>query len=98
MNEIINIINKIATPQFEDKYKMLTDSTKWGNNDYNTLLKEWNLNTELELIENESLIRRNPNKVQLRLLDKSCFTSKGDYDWERAYDLKCLIPVIKNPR
>ena len=91
MNEIINIINKIATPEFEAKYKILSDSTKWGNNEYITLLQDWILITEIELIENISLIKNNSNKVQLRLLEKSCFNDKGDYNWSRACDLKCMI-------
>jgi len=91
MNEIINIINEIATPQFEEKYKILSDSIKWGNTEYKALLKEWNLYTEIELIENKSLIKNNSNKIQLRLLEKSCFNEKGDYNWSRACDLKCLI-------
>jgi len=91
MNEIINIINTIATPQFETKYKILSDSTKWENTEYFTLLKDWNLYTEIELIENKSLIKSKLNKVQLRLLEKSCFNDKGDYNWSRACDLKCLI-------
>jgi hypothetical protein len=91
MNEIIEIINKIATPQFESKYKMLCDSTEREDNEYTALLHDWNLYTEIELIENKSIIRSYSNKVQLPLLDKSCFKDNGDYNWSRACKLKCLI-------
>jgi len=91
MNEIITIINTIATPQFETKYKLLCDPTKCDNNEYSDILQDWNLYTEIELIKNMSIIIKNSNNTQLRLLNKSCFKDKGEYNWSRAYDLKKLI-------
>jgi hypothetical protein len=90
MNEIITIIKTIATPRFEAKYKILSDSTKRGNTEYITLLQEWNLYTEIEIIKNKSLIMNNSNELQLRLLENCCFNAKGEYNWSRACDLKCL--------
>jgi len=92
MMEILEIINKIATPQFSCKYEMLRDSSKWRNSEYITQLNDWNLYTEIELIRNKSIIEMNSNKGgQLRLLCKNGFKENGDYDWSRAYELRCLI-------
>ena len=91
MMEILEIINKIATPQFSCKYEMLQNSSKWGNNEYIEQLKDWNLFTEIKIICDKPTIEKNSNKWQLRLLYKNGFKEDGDYDWSRACDLQNLV-------
>lgn len=90
MNEIIKIINQIATTNFESKFKMLYDSTNWGSDEYISQLREWNLITEIELIENKSKNIASSKKAQ-DILIKGCFKEDGNYDWKRAFKLKSLI-------
>jgi len=90
MNEIIKVINQIATTGFENKFYMLCDPTKWGSDEYILQLREWNLITEIEFIENKSKIIDSSIKAQ-DILKRSCFKNDGNYDWKRACKLKCLI-------
>jgi len=92
MEKILKIINSISTTEFLNKYKLLDDNTKRNKPEYLAQLQEWNLFSEIFLIENNNLIQSKlHSKKLMRVFNKSIFTSNGKYDWNRYNDLKELI-------
>ncbi|MCK6466872.1 MAG: TdeIII family type II restriction endonuclease [Candidatus Brocadia sinica] len=94
MQQLIDIINRIATPQFAEKYEFLNNSTNktTGKNDYIQYLTEWNLISEIELISNKTSISqkvKNNNRLT-RKFNQSIFKD-GEYNVERMIELKSLI-------
>ena len=93
MQQILDIINEIATPQFMASFRLLTDNSKKQTSDYKEQLLKWNLFSELELVENDSHIQSciaNDKKLQ-RTYRKIPFDSQGNYQWERFNDLIKLL-------
>ena len=96
MEDILKMINAIATTEFLYKYKFLTDNFNINKPEYITLLQEWNLFSEKWVIENNDLIKTKlTNGKLIRKFNKTIFDSKGNYDWERYYELRKLINRIK---
>jgi hypothetical protein len=93
MKEIIGIINTISTTEFLDKFKLIADKSNRNTSEYATQLQEWNLFSESMIIENDAEIcQKIGNKTSLtRIYNRNAFNSKGNYDWQRYYDLKNLI-------
>lgn len=92
MEEILMIINTISTTEFLTKYKLLDDNTKRDKPEYLVQLQEWNLFSEIFLIENNDLIQSKlHSKNLMRIFNKSIFNSKGKYDWNRYNILKELL-------
>jgi MjaII restriction endonuclease. len=91
MEEIINIINTISTPKFLVKYQLLLDNSKRKTPEYLSQLKEWNLLSEVRLIENDEIIIRNLTKKLSREYNKTTFDVDGKYRWDRHEKLKDLI-------
>ncbi len=94
MQQLIDIINRIATPQFAEKYEFLNNSTNktTDKNDYIQYLTEWNLISEIVLINNETTISqkvKNNNRLT-RKFNQSIFKD-GEYNVERMIELKSLI-------
>ncbi|NUO07291.1 MAG: TdeIII family type II restriction endonuclease [Candidatus Brocadia sp.] len=94
MQQLIDIINRIATPQFAEKYEFLNNSTNktTGKNDYIQYLIEWNLISEIVLINNETTISqkvKNNNRLT-RKFNQSIFKD-GVYNVERMIELRSLI-------
>ncbi|MDR0988838.1 MAG: TdeIII family type II restriction endonuclease [Prevotellaceae bacterium] len=101
MEELLEIINTISTPSFLDKYKFLVDTSKRETPECLEQLKEWNLFSEIELIENDltilvslsdnSLNGSSLNSSLIKVYHKMPFKSTGEYNWERYYTLKKLM-------
>lgn len=94
MEQLIDIINAIATPQFMEVYNFLnTPSSKSTDlTSYLRLLNEWNLLSEVSLVTNEATIqnRLENNKRLLRMFRQPIF-KEGEYNIERLNALNNLL-------
>ncbi|MHC1738821.1 MAG: TdeIII family type II restriction endonuclease [Ignavibacteriaceae bacterium] len=93
MEEILGIINTIATPEFLDKFRLLSDNNKRLTIEYRMQLVEWNLFSEIELIDNhETIIQNIGTKSKLiRTFNKTAFDNEGKYNTDRYITLRELI-------
>ncbi|MDR2917052.1 MAG: TdeIII family type II restriction endonuclease [Tannerella sp.] len=92
MEEILEIINAISTVDFLKKYQLLKDNTMRNTSEYDMQLQEWNLFSEISIVDNNSAIQANLNTAPLtRIFNKTIFDSKGDYNWDRYNTLKAFI-------
>jgi hypothetical protein len=93
MEEILDIINTISTTSFLDKFRLLADNTRRQTPEYISQLQEWNLFSEIELIENDSIITQQiaNNAMLTRMYNKRPFDFKGNYTWERYYKLRSVF-------
>jgi hypothetical protein len=93
MEEILEIINTISTTSFLNKFKLLTDNTKRLSPEYRNQLIEWDLLSELELIDNNDRIVQNigTDTTLTRIYNKIAFDKKGNYNTDRYSTLKQLI-------
>ena len=97
MEQILEIINKISTVDFMDKYKFLVDNANRSSQQYKDNLTEWFLFSELELIENDEIIRDRiaGDRKLTRIYNKQAFESnnskKGTYRFDRYNELKALL-------
>jgi hypothetical protein len=86
MQEILNIINSISTPNFMKNFQFIQDKKNLENRDkYRKILKNWYLYSELKIFDNFYEIRnkiRN-DKIFLRIFNKSPFNNKGKYNIDR---------------
>src|SRR5690554_5362657 len=85
MEEILDIINAISTTSFLNKFQLLTDNTKRLTPEYRNQLIEWNLFSELELIDNNDRIVQNigTDTTLTRIYNKIAFDKKGNYNTDR---------------
>jgi len=90
MEEILAIINTISTTLFLEKFQFLSEGANRAKPEYLTQLTEWNLYSEIELINNNTSIIRNiaNNKGLTRIYNKNSLDSKGNYSWDRYNELK----------
>jgi len=96
MEQILEIVNRIATVDFMKKYKYLTDNANRKNQRYKEILTEWFLFSELELVQNDEILREkiNGNRKLTRIYNKHAFesnNSKGTYRFDRYNELKALL-------
>jgi hypothetical protein len=91
MEEILTIINSIATPNFLQKLNLLQNNSQRSSYEYRNLLTEWNLFSELLLIENETIIKNKLSSQTTRIYNKIILDNKGSYNWDRYITLKELI-------
>jgi len=93
MEQILTIINTISTTQFQNKFQFLCDNTKRTDPNYITQLTEWNLFSEIELINNNAAILQSigRNSVLTRIYNKTAFDSKGNYNTDRYNELVNLF-------
>jgi hypothetical protein len=92
MEEILEIINVIATPDFISKFQLLQDNSKRTTLEYISQLIEWNLFSEQELIENDTTLKTNlTTSVLKRNYNKIAFDKDGKYNWERYNMLKKMF-------
>ena len=94
MEQILDIINTIATTEFLDKYKFINDENSRSQNIklFKDRLKEWNLFSEFELVDNENKIKniiKNDKKL-IKKFNQLIFLD-GDYNYERYKILNELI-------
>ena len=97
MEEIIRIINSIATPEFLDDYNFINDvkNIDIDKERFVALLKKWNLNMEIKIIEHfgelKEIIKKQKN--MFRVLNQNMFKSDGKYNYRRFERLNALIGV-----
>ena len=91
MEEILEIINKVATISFLENLRLLQDNTKRNTQKYTSLLAEWNLISEKILVENDTNIQSKLTTSSLkRNYNKIVFDKDGKYNWERFNILRDL--------
>jgi len=93
MEQILEIINIISTTEFLEKYQTINDNDFRNENRYIKILREWNLYSEIELINNNnSLIEKvGTDKKLIRLYNQKSFKNKGGYNVDRYNSLVNLI-------
>lgn len=93
MQQILDIINIIATPKFMDTYVFLADekNRKINSPQYKELLDNWFLFSELELLENNLVIEENAKGTDRTKYNQSMFDADGKYRWERYRKLIKLV-------
>jgi MjaII restriction endonuclease. len=93
MEDILDIINSISTPEFLVKFQLLTDNTKRLTPEYEAQLIEWNLFSEIELIDNNDTIiqKIGTDKALTKKYNKIAFDGAGNYCTDRYAILKNLI-------
>lgn len=92
MENIIEIINKISTPEFMEKFNFVNNSENRVHGRYLTILKEWFLFSEVELVEKNLQIKeliQHDQRLQ-RVYNQQIF-KKEEYNWERAEIIKGLL-------
>ena len=77
MQEILDIINRIATPEFMDKFNQLQDKDT-GIEEKKAILAEWYLCSEVKIIETVEKTKKNS-----RLYNQSIFKTDGNYNDRR---------------
>lgn len=93
MEQILEIINTISTTEFLEKYQFLNDDTNRNNDGYAVILREWNLYSELKLIDNDEIIKEQigSDKRLNRLYNQKPFANDGVYNINRYNALSDLI-------
>ena len=91
MQEILNVINSIATPDFMSNFNFLqnTENRKLELDKYIEILKQWFMFTEIDIINNYDCIKEKikDDKKLLRIFNKPPFDSKGAYHSDRKNKL-----------
>lgn len=92
METILDIINKIATTEFQEKYDFICNHENCNDPTYSSLLNEWNLFSEIYILDHyqeiESEIEGNR---KLSRVMKQNILKNGQYNWDRYYILKKFI-------
>lgn len=92
MENILEIINTIATPEFMENITFLNDHTNRTQPSYITLLEKWFLYREKTLIEKTAEIKPKLTTRKLQsLYHKSCLP-KGEYNEDHITSLLKLLP------
>ncbi len=91
MQQILDIINSIAKPDFKEKYNNLI-SRETSIEDKRNILNGWNLISELKLLDNDKSIQEKikTNKRLKRIYRKDVF-NKGEYNFNRFFELEKLL-------
>ncbi|MBO4778251.1 MAG: TdeIII family type II restriction endonuclease [Bacteroidales bacterium] len=79
MDELIHIINTIATPEFMEKYSTIQDK-KQG---YENILSDWFLTTERFIFDNRNRLQGNSYR---KIANQSVFKIDGSYN-DKRYEL-----------
>jgi len=89
MEKILEIINKIASPEFIRKYYFINNPENYRKDPqkYEQILKDWYLFDELLIIKKFEYLER----IAYRILYSQLFDLKGNYNWKRINYLKNLI-------
>ena len=101
MEEILTIINNIATPNFEKEFDLVSSYNLSKNENYETLLSildRWCLFSEIEIIKARNILIANPNNDShlMRLLNQQCFDSEGKINKRRQHYLLEYIHQLNN--
>lgn len=93
MEDILEIINKVSTTSFLEKFQLLLDNSKRSTPEYRAQLTEWFLFSECELVDNNNRLFNlvKSDKDRIRIYNKTIFDSKGNYNFDRYAILKSFI-------
>ncbi|MDD3282475.1 MAG: TdeIII family type II restriction endonuclease [Candidatus Cloacimonetes bacterium] len=93
MQSIIELINNIATTEFERKFEQLYRYEFPSFDAKMHLLEEWKLYDELKIQKNNAKLRKQCANFrrEMNYLDQGCFDSKGKYKTERVKTLLARI-------
>ncbi|MDD5615039.1 MAG: TdeIII family type II restriction endonuclease [Candidatus Methanoperedens sp.] len=94
MEQILEIINAIATPEFMNKYNYLNENQNRLNDteNYINLLQKWFLFREIDLLSNNSMIQQKIRGIsKAERVFKQPILKKGEYNFTRYDSLKGLI-------
>lgn len=86
MEEILVIINTVATPDFMNELAFLSEPQNaiMHKQDYLNLLQKWSLYQEYELVNQSAQIKAKLTSKKLEnIYNQSCFKD-GEYKWQRA--------------
>ena len=87
MQEILNIINSIATTDFIQNFQFIQDKQNIEQNPdkYKEILENWYLYNELRIFNNYDEVKKRVkiDKKLLRIFNKSPFDNKGKYNIDR---------------
>lgn len=89
MEDILTIINTIATPQFIAQFNYLLNNENRDKDRYRVILEKWYLISELKLLDKDEYIKQAiTNDPSLkREYNKSPFKNRGAYNVSRYYKL-----------
>jgi hypothetical protein len=91
MQEILDIINNIATPEFENSFDFINKYEEYRKDPKkdNDILKKWNLYSEIDLMKVIDKIEKasKENKHLQRIIHKNRFKSDCHYDKDRNEEL-----------
>jgi hypothetical protein len=93
MQEILDIINQIATPNFREELIFLSEpqNVQKDKTAYLSLLEKWFLFQEQQLVkQSEKIIGKLGNKKMENLYYQSCFRN-GEYKLDRVKELLTLL-------
>jgi len=89
MEQILDIINTIATPNFLTEFQFINDHTNRGKTEYAQKLNAWFLCSERNLVNQEitilDIIRT--DRSLTRIYYKTPFDNKGNYNFNRYNEL-----------
>jgi hypothetical protein len=90
MEQILEIINTVSTTSFLEKFQLLTDNARRTTSDYKAQLIEWNLCSELELVNSDMVIKKNigTDRALNRVYNKTAFDNNGNYNTDRYVEIK----------
>jgi hypothetical protein len=85
MQEILDIINSIATTDFMKNFQYIQDKQNFKDVKYKEILEQWYLYNEIRILDNYENIKKNikNDKKFLRILNKTPFDNKGKYNMDR---------------
>jgi hypothetical protein len=85
MQEILDIINSIATTDFMKNFQYIQDKQNFKDVKYKEILEQWYLYHEIRILDNYENIKKNikNDKKFLRILNKTPFDNKGKYNMDK---------------
>ncbi|PWB53309.1 MAG: TdeIII family type II restriction endonuclease [Candidatus Methanoperedenaceae archaeon] len=93
MEQILEIINAIATTEYINKYNYLNETSNSMNDteNYKKLLQKWSIFTEMDLLENNSIILQEIRvNLKAERIFKQPIFKNGEYNQNRYNFLKSL--------
>ena len=95
MQEILNIINQIATPEFEEKYHFIQDPVNYSKDPtkYLRIIHAWSLHRENFLLSNFEKIKKivSVDQRASRSINNFVFDQHGNYNERRFNNLVSLM-------
>lgn len=93
MQDILQIINGIAKPDFWDKFELLIKNDPNEMLNQKKILSSWYQYSELKLIFNRKVLvdKTKNNRRLANKLTQACFNDKGEYKRDRYSELMSLL-------